>query len=158
MAIAPTIGRIAPPKLDRALVPKGKDWHCYADETEGPQLVAEQIEPGLWWTDEVSEHTGLPPDGLVYHYHPVTFIRWVNEKILETAADPSMQMQTIDASETSEVTGMTSDAGEDSEGHDGDMISDFDLDPEAADKMIQNQHLVEGYAGEANMLMMEDEP
>jgi N-acetylmuramoyl-L-alanine amidase len=133
------------------------DFRAFKPE-EIDALVAEQIEPGLWWTDEVSEHTGLPPDGLVYHYHPVTFIRWVNEKILETAADPSMQMQTIDASETSEVTGMTSDAGEDSEGHDGDMISDFDLDPEAADKMIQNQHLVEGYAGEANMLMMEDEP
>ena len=48
----------------------------------------------------VADRAGLPRDGFVYHYHPLTFIQWVNEKILETAADPSMQNETVNASDT----------------------------------------------------------
>ena len=114
-------------------------------------LYADQIEPGLWWSEAVADHAGLPPDGVVYHYHPVTFIRWLNEKILETAADPSQQMAPIDPNDTSVVTGMTSDFEEMSD--DSDMVSELDLNPELLDKRIQHKHLVEGFAGEAKVLM-----
>jgi hypothetical protein len=113
-------------------------------------MVDEQITPGLWWSDELSRHAGLPSDGLVYHYHPITFVQWVNEKILETARDAAPV--TINEAETSEVTGMTSDLGEGSEEHDGDMISETDLDPDALDDRIENRHLIEGYAGEDALL------
>ncbi len=49
-------------------------------------LVGEQIEPGLWWTDEVARHARLPRDGVVYHFHPVTFLKFINEKLLEAEA------------------------------------------------------------------------
>lgn len=115
-------------------------------------LVDEQITPGLWWTEAIAEHAGLPADGFVYHYHPIRFVGWVNEKIIETANDPAAQEQTIDASETEEVQGMSSDLDEKSDESGADMVSDFDLDPELLDKKITNRHLVEGYLGEELML------
>jgi N-acetyl-anhydromuramyl-L-alanine amidase AmpD len=48
-------------------------------------LVAEQITPGLWWDDKTAAHCKLPPDGVVYHYHPISFVRWLNEKLIEAA-------------------------------------------------------------------------
>jgi N-acetyl-anhydromuramyl-L-alanine amidase AmpD len=50
------------------------------------QLVAEQITPALWWDDAVAAHCRLPPDGVVYHYHPVAFLRWFNQMVLDAAA------------------------------------------------------------------------
>ena len=44
-------------------------------------LVAEQITPGLWWDAATAAHCKLPADGMVYHYNPITFVAWVNEKI-----------------------------------------------------------------------------
>jgi len=110
-------------------------------------LIDEQITPGLWWNDAVSRHAKLPRDGVVYHYHPMTFIQWVNEKILETAADPAMQDAAVSESETSAVTGMSGDF-DGGEGTDGDMISEGDLNGYAGDADIALENLVEGYAGE----------
>jgi len=47
------------------------------------ELVEEQIEPTLWWTDDVAKHARLPRDGVVYHYNPVAFIQFVNEQLQE---------------------------------------------------------------------------
>ncbi|HET9621909.1 MAG TPA: N-acetylmuramoyl-L-alanine amidase [Kofleriaceae bacterium] len=47
-------------------------------------MVAEQITPGLWWTTAVATHCRLPQDGVVYHYHPITFISWVKSQLIET--------------------------------------------------------------------------
>jgi hypothetical protein len=44
------------------------------------KLYSEQIEPTLWWTDEVQAAAGLPADKLVWSYHPIMFILWMNEK------------------------------------------------------------------------------
>jgi N-acetyl-anhydromuramyl-L-alanine amidase AmpD len=108
-------------------------------------MVDEQILPGLWW-EQVARHAHLPADGVVYHYHPVTFVRWINEKILESAADPANQLAPVDPSETQEVTGMTTDLEEAADS--SDMVSDADLGDDSADKAIQLEHLVEGYAGD----------
>ncbi len=48
-------------------------------------LVDEQITPTLWWDRKSARHAGLPGDGIVYHYHPLNFVRVVNERILEFA-------------------------------------------------------------------------
>ena len=49
------------------------------------EMIAEQITPGLWWTEEVSKHAPLPADGIVYHFHPINFIGFINQKIQEAA-------------------------------------------------------------------------
>jgi len=118
------------------------------DPKEIDALVDEQITPGLWWTSEVAQHCKLPADAHVYHYHPVTFVRWINDRILVSEIDVQKTATKVDESQTSTVTGMTSDLGEDSDASGTDMISDRDLDPQGYDKRIENRHLIEGYLGE----------
>ena len=62
-----------------------KDFHHIKPEALDA-LVAEQITPGLWWTEDVARHAKLPIDGVVFHYHPVSFVRWLNEKLIDAAA------------------------------------------------------------------------
>lgn len=50
------------------------------------ELVAQQITPGLWWDERVAAHCRLPVDAIVYHYHPISFVRWIHEKLIEAAA------------------------------------------------------------------------
>jgi hypothetical protein len=45
------------------------------------RLFKEQIEPVLWWTDDIEAAAGLPSDKLVWGYHPITFIIWMNEHV-----------------------------------------------------------------------------
>ncbi len=72
------------------------------------QLVADQITPGLWWDDKVATWTKLPPDGVVFHYHPVSFIRWLNEALIDAAAQAGPRQ--IDESKAGEVPpGITDD-------------------------------------------------
>ena len=73
---------------------------------EVADLVAAQITPGLWW-DQVAAHARLPPDGVVYHYHPISFVSWLAEQ-LRDAAGP-----TPDASAAREAPpGITDDLGD----------------------------------------------
>jgi len=72
------------------------------------QLVADQITPGLWWDDRVAAHCKLPPDGVVFHYHPISFVRWLNEKLIDAAAQAGPQE--VDANAAGEVPpGVTDD-------------------------------------------------
>lgn len=48
-----------------------------AAQIEG--MVEAQIEPGLWWSDELAAEIGLPSDARVYTYHPVSFLKWLND-------------------------------------------------------------------------------
>ena len=45
------------------------------------RIFRDQIEPVLWWTDEVATAAELPEDKLVWNYHPVTFIVWLHDKL-----------------------------------------------------------------------------
>jgi N-acetylmuramoyl-L-alanine amidase len=45
------------------------------------RIYRDQIEPVLWWTDEIAEAAELPTDKLVWNYHPVTFIVWLHDKL-----------------------------------------------------------------------------
>lgn len=49
------------------------------------RLIAQQIEPTLWWSPEVARHAGLPADGMVYSYHPVGFLVWLADLGRRTA-------------------------------------------------------------------------
>ena len=77
-------------------------------------IVAEQIAPGLWWDETVAKHCKLPPDGIVYHYNPVSFVGWINKELVDSGN--RAPAHTVNASEAGKVpTGITDD---------GDMAGD----------------------------------
>jgi N-acetyl-anhydromuramyl-L-alanine amidase AmpD len=45
------------------------------------KVYRDQILPTLWYTEEVAEKVFLPKDFIVWHYHPVRFIAWMNQKL-----------------------------------------------------------------------------
>lgn len=49
-------------------------------------VLREQIRPTQWWTPEVARRVGLPEDGVVWHYHPVMFLLWVQELLQQDLA------------------------------------------------------------------------
>jgi hypothetical protein len=44
------------------------------------RLFKDQIEPVLWWNDEVADAAGLPSDKIVWNYHPITFLFWIHDQ------------------------------------------------------------------------------
>ena len=69
------------------------------------ELVEEQIEPTLWWTDEVAQHARLPRDGVVYHYNPIAFVQFVNQKLMEANVLADVGVGAFSASEAREQPG-----------------------------------------------------
>ncbi len=55
-------------------------------ETAYEDLLETQIKPSLWWTDSLAAHAKLPRDGVVFHYHPLSFLKYVTEKVIEANA------------------------------------------------------------------------
>jgi N-acetyl-anhydromuramyl-L-alanine amidase AmpD len=103
-------------------------------------LVDSQITPGLFWSDEFAEHTGLPIDGMVYHYHPLYFVGFISEAIAAAAANaPPPDTSTTDAG--SPPAGVTADREGEHMATDGQII---DLDPFAD---LTFEQMVQGYEG-----------
>ncbi|MGN6108715.1 MAG: N-acetylmuramoyl-L-alanine amidase, partial [Kofleriaceae bacterium] len=123
-----------------------KDYKSLKPE-EIDQLVAEQITPGLWWDAQIAAHARLNADGVVYHYHPVSFVSWFNQQILdEEAAQKASGKPQANASDAKEVPpGVTDDLG-DFAGTSMRSTEDFVEDPCNA---MTLQDLVKGFdAGE----------
>jgi N-acetyl-anhydromuramyl-L-alanine amidase AmpD len=103
-------------------------------------LVAEQITPGLWWDARVAAHCRLPSDGVVFHYHPVTFLRFVNEQLLDAAAKAGPGASASDAREVPK--GITDDFGD----VDGtSMRSAEDISEDPCNQKLTLQDLVQGF-------------
>ena len=109
------------------------------DEIE--QLVAEQITPGLWWTEKVASHARLPIDGIVYHYHPVTFVSWFNKQLVEAAALAEKSgVGTANKNDAKEVPkGVTDD-------RDGDnMLSVGEVQEDPCNAKLTLKEMVDGF-------------
>jgi hypothetical protein len=104
-------------------------------------LVAEQITQGLWWTDKVATHARLPPDGVVYHYHPITFVSWFNQQLVDAAvAAKAAGTNVVDERAAKEVPkGITDDR--DGEG----MLSFENTEEDPCNTRLTLKELVEGY-------------
>ena len=61
------------------------------------QLIADQITPGLWWDATVAKHAKLAPNGEVYHYNPIFFLRWFNQQLIDAAASAPPPASAVDA-------------------------------------------------------------
>ncbi len=69
-----------------------------AKPDEIAELVDSQITPGLFWSEEFTGHTGLPADGVLYHFHPLYFLGFISEAIAAAAANaPPPDTRTDDA-------------------------------------------------------------
>jgi hypothetical protein len=60
------------------------------DDKSLTDMVATQVTPTLFWTEEFAEALDLPSTGEVYHYHPITFIRWINEQMAQAKDDDGL--------------------------------------------------------------------
>ncbi len=89
------------PSWSEALrVPKDfKKWKA-ADIDD---LVDNQITPGLWWDAATAAHCKLSPDGVVFHYHPVTFLAWFNQQLLDAAAQAKKTGKDLDERDATKV-------------------------------------------------------
>ena len=65
-------------------------------------LVEEQIQPTLWWTDAVARHARLPRDGVVYHYNPIALVEFINQKLQEANVLANVSSGAFKASEAHE--------------------------------------------------------
>lgn len=69
----------------------------------------DQVRPTLWWTSEITQKLGLPADGMVWHYHPVSFLvalHRLTERPIGSLAQPNYQSGGLVASD-----GATGDNG-----------------------------------------------
>ena len=53
---------------------------------EKKKLIAQQINPTLWWNAEVAAHAGLPQNGVVYSYHPIGFLLWFKQILRDSSS------------------------------------------------------------------------
>ncbi|MCG8417075.1 MAG: N-acetylmuramoyl-L-alanine amidase [Proteobacteria bacterium] len=112
-------------------------------DKELKNLVDRQIRPTIWWTDKVARHAKLPRDGVVYHYHPLSFVRFVNSMLLQAKALADDGIGDFDealAEETPE--GVTDDFGDES----GDsFVDESELVGEVTDTELPLEELVKGF-------------
>jgi N-acetylmuramoyl-L-alanine amidase len=104
-------------------------------------LVADQITPGLWWDQTVAQHCRLPPDGIVYHYHPIAFLAWFNQQLLDAAA--SAGPVTIDPREAQKVPSNITDDFGDKDG--STMRSSADVAEDPCNQKLVLNDLVQGF-------------
>jgi len=64
----------------------GTDWkealqrrNVWAWDTERKlKILYQRLAPFQWYTPELAKELGLPEDGILYTYHPIRFILWLN--------------------------------------------------------------------------------
>ena len=104
------------------------------------RLYRDQIEPVLWWTDDLGDAAGLPSDKLVWNYHPVTFIVWLSDK-LRTAKTVSKGIEGAGAFEGKAAPSNIQDDSEATEG----FTDDEDVFSGEAGKKLDLEDLANGY-------------
>lgn len=104
------------------------------------RLYRDQIEPVLWWTDEVASAAELPDDKLVWNYHPVTFIVWLHDK-LRGARQTSKDIAGEAAFEGKAAPSNIKDDGDATEG----FTDDEDVLFGEAGKKLDLEDLANGY-------------
>lgn len=128
-----------PPWAEALRLPKDFEKLSRADIEE---MVAEQIRPGLWWDARVAAHCRLPPDGVVYHYHPVSFVGWFNQQLVDAAAAAKDDKSPSKDDAREVPPGVTDDFG-DVAGTS--MRSSADLSDDPCNQQLTLKELVEGF-------------
>lgn len=104
------------------------------------RLYRDQIAPVAWWTDELGDAAGLPPDKVVWSYHPVTFLVWLHQHL----RTQRIVSKGIEAASAFGGQAAPSDIHDDSEATDG-FTDDEDIYSGAAGKRLELEDLANGY-------------
>lgn len=113
------------------------------DQKKLTELIDDQITPGLWWDDRVAKHAKLPRDGMVFHYHPISFLKFINEKLLEATLLADTGRNAFKASEAkAPPAGVTDDIGDESGES---FVDESELIEEDQGEDLPIQVLVEGF-------------
>jgi N-acetylmuramoyl-L-alanine amidase len=107
-------------------------------------IVADQITPGLWWDATVAAHCRLPKDGVVHHYHPVAFIAWFKNQLID-AATTAVKTGSRDVNEKDvrEVPSSITDDYHDFAGTS--MRSSADIAEDPCNKSLTLEQMVQGF-------------
>jgi len=107
------------------------------------EMVDAQITPGLWWDATVAAHCRLPKDGVVHHYHPIAFIAWFKNQLIEAAAQAAKAGPKLDEKDIRAVPkSITDDFGDVS----GDsMRSTADVTEDPCNKSLTLEQMVQGF-------------
>jgi len=106
-------------------------------------LVAEQITPGLWWDAQVATHCRLPKDGVVHHYHPIAFIAWFKNQLIEAAAEAVKSGPKINTADIRAVPKSITDDLGDVTG--ASMRSTADVTEDRCNKNLTLEQMVKGF-------------
>jgi hypothetical protein len=107
------------------------------------KLYAEQIEPTLWWGDNLGE-LGLPDDKIVWGYHPITFVLWLHDQMKGQAQQAARGIQGSGAFAGKRPPSEIKDDAEATEG----FVDDEDALFGEAAKSLDLEKLAAGYPDE----------
>jgi hypothetical protein len=114
--------------------------HDDLSDDELEVLVEDQIIPTLWWDQRVADHCDLSDDGVVYHYNPIAFVKYVNERLFEADVEDDDGPRVEDAREA------PADVTDDGEGADAAGMYDKQaVDGEPPRKDLDLAELRDGY-------------
>jgi hypothetical protein len=108
------------------------------------RLYKEQIEPVLWWNDAIGDAAGLPPDKLVWTYHPITFIVWIHRRQRGVAQAAARGIGSASAFEGKAPPKELKDDADATEG----FLDDEDALFSDAAKKLELEDLAKGYPDE----------
>jgi murein DD-endopeptidase MepM/ murein hydrolase activator NlpD len=109
-------------------------------QKELERMVTEQILPTLWWDTENVQAAGLPSEARVFTYHPITFLKWLNDLVGQRQED--MTRKATDA-DYATATGEGKLDIDDKEGTS--FVSEADLAAVDLGKELQLPDLIDGY-------------
>lgn len=102
------------------------------------ELFCTQLEPNQWWDDEVSRRTGLPEDYVVWHYHPVTFLVWLQTQLQSRSGQATAHESSSGAQATDGLEGDSGFVGDED-------TALWDVESRADGAAYTWEELAEGY-------------
>jgi N-acetyl-anhydromuramyl-L-alanine amidase AmpD/murein DD-endopeptidase MepM/ murein hydrolase activator NlpD len=130
------------PPWDQVLKdPKAEPKFRKLKPKEVQDLIDEQITPTLWWTEAVQSALHLPEDSLVYHYHPISFVLWLNKHM--GSADGGTGVTKATAADIAAATGTAKMDLDDKEGTS--FVSEDDLKEVSEADKPRLEDLIDGY-------------
>jgi N-acetylmuramoyl-L-alanine amidase len=129
------------PDWEQALLNSPQNKSKPKRQREIKEMYENQILPTLWWTDAVAQRLGLPAEARVYTYHPVSFLRWLND-LTGKRQEASTRKATAEDFATASNSGASLDI-DDKEGTS--FVNEADLVVLAPKDQLDLPDMVDGY-------------